>query len=607
MPLAIEDYGLISDCYTGALVGKDGSIDWLCLPHYDSPSMFGALLGDENHGRWLLAPSADAAAASRHYDCDTFMLVTRWTTSDGEAEVLDLMPHGNARADVVRRVRGVRGTVRMRQDLRVRFAYADSIPWMRKEEAKKKAPRGLIAVAGSSSVVMRGPELQPAGHSHQGTFDIREGETVDLTLTWFPSHKQVPEPLDVDDAIVRTRQWWTDWADACSYDGPYRKQVMRSLLVLRALTHAETGGIVAAATTSLPESIGGSRNWDYRYVWLRDASMTISVLLRHGYYRAANHWREWLLRAIAGDPADVQIMYAINGDRYLAERELGTLPGYLGSAPVRVGNAAFTQFQADVIGEVMIALQEARQAGIKETEFSWSLQRALIGFLEKEGMRPDSGMWEIRGKPKYFTQSRAMVWAAYDSAVRAVRDFGMDGPVDQWEKLRDQTRREIETKGFDKKRGTYTQYFGSRGVDASLLLLPQVGYCAPDDRRMRGTVDAIERDLMKDGLPLRYKTDTGVDGLPGAENPFLACGFWLVEQYARSKRLDDAEKMMGELLSYGNELDLFSEEYDVENQRQAGNTPQALTHLALVRAAEAITRARSGNGLRSRTGDHSGG
>jgi GH15 family glucan-1,4-alpha-glucosidase len=589
MSLPIEEYALISDCFTGALVGKDGSIDWLCLPRYDSPSMFGALLGTEDHGRWLVAAADPTASCERHYDGDTMILVTRWRTADGEVEVVDAMPMGDHRADIVRRVRGVSGAVRMRQDLRIRFGYASAVPWVRKVSTER--PSALVAVAGPDAIVVRGSLLHAADHSHRGEFTVKAGETVDLSLTWFPSHRATPEPLDIDHALRETRTWWTGWADGCEHDGPYRAEVVRSLLLLRALTHLETGGIVAAATTSLPEAFGGERNWDYRYVWLRDASLTIGVLLAHGYDDYVDHWRDWLLRAIAGDPGDVQIMYGLAGERDLGERELDSLPGYQGARPVRIGNGASTQFQADVIGEVMIALDRGRRDGDGETRFSWALQRALMAYLEEHWREPDHGIWEVRGEPQAFTHSRALVWAAFDCAVRAVERDGLEGPVVRWRTLRDEIRADIEANGFDAERGTYVQYYGTREVDASLLQLAQVGYCDWDDPRMLGTVRAIEEDLLRDGLVLRYRTEQGVDGLPAGEHPFLACSFWLVEQYARSRRLDDAIRLMDRLLSLANDVGILSEEYDVDGRSQAGNTPQALTHLTLVRAADAIAGA----------------
>ncbi|PJJ55266.1 glycoside hydrolase family 15 protein [Compostimonas suwonensis] len=590
MALTIEDYALISDCHTAALVGADGSVDWLCLPRYDSSSIFAALLGDESHGRWLLAPADPSAVATRGYRGDTFVLSTRWATDDGEVEVVDFMPHGDGRADLVRRVRGIRGTVVMHEALTLRFGYATAVPWVR--QVAEPGGSSLVAIAGPDAVVLRGPELSPDDHRHTADFEVREGETIDLVLTWFRSHRSVPAPIEADRVQAHTERWWQDWARNCSHDGPYHDEVIRSLLVLRALTHEKTGGIVAAATTSLPETFGGNRNWDYRYVWLRDAALTLEVLLGHGFEREANDWRAWLLRAIAGDPGDVQIMYGLSGERYLAERELPSLPGYQGASPVRIGNGAFQQFQGDVIGEVMVALHTARQTGVEESQFSWPLQRALMGQLEATWMLPDHGIWEIRGDVQHFTHSRAMIWAALDRAVRAVTEHGFEGPVERWAQLRDQVRDEIESQGVDPVRGCYVQHYGTTEVDASLLQLAQVGYCAPDDPRMLATVAAIEQDLLQDGLVMRYRTESGVDGLPPGENPFLACSFWMVEQYARSGRVDDATALMDRLVGFANDVGLLSEEYDVGNDRQAGNTPQALSHLALVRAADAIAEAR---------------
>ncbi|MEY2849073.1 MAG: hypothetical protein RI885_1740 [Actinomycetota bacterium] len=590
MPSPIADYALIGDCHTAALVGRDGSIDWLCLPRFDSGAMFGALLGTEDHGRWLVAPTDPVVSVSRSYLDDTFILVTRWVTATGEAEVIDLMPHGDRRADVLRRVRGIRGSVSFEEEVRFRFEYASELPWVRQIDDETGGP-ALVAVAGPSAVVLRGPRLTARDHRHTATFSVSAGETVDLSLTWYPSHRQPPEALDLGDRIDETIQWWTEWMNGCSTTSVYPNQVRRSLLVLRALTHEDTGGIIAAATTSLPEEAGGERNWDYRYVWLRDASLTLTVLLVHGFETEAEAWRGWLLRAIAGDPADIQIMYGLAGERRLEERELDSLPGHLGAAPVRVGNGAYTQFQGDVFGELMIGLRNARERGVAETEYSWPLQRAIMGFVEQNWRRPDNGIWEIRGPLQHFTHSRVMIWAAFDCGVRAVRDFGLPGPVERWERLRDEVAAEIEAEGFDPVRGTYTQFYGGSGVDASLLQLAQVGYLAADDPRMLGTVAAIEEDLLVDGLLLRYRTETGVDGLSGSEHPFLACSFWLVEQYAASGRIDDATVLMDRLVGFTNDVGLMSEEFDVARGLHMGNTPQALTHLTLVRAADAIERA----------------
>ncbi len=586
MALNIEDYALLSDCHSAALVGRNGSIDWLCLPRFDSASMFGALLGNEEHGRWLLAPTDPDATCTRSYIDDSFMLKTVWTTATGQVEVIDFMPSEDRRADLVRWVRGLSGTVEMHQDLRIRFGYASTVPWVR--QLHDERGHGLIAVAGPDAIVVRGPQLHASDHRHVSEFSVGEGESVDLQMTWYPSHENIPRPLDSAGTFARTAHWWDGWARSCRHEGPYHAEVVRSMLVLRALTHRETGGIVAAATTSLPESFGGDRNWDYRYVWLRDASLTLEVLLSHGYDNEAAGWRGWLLRAVAGDPNDVQIMYGLAGERYLPERELTSLPGYRDSSPVRVGNAAVSQFQLDVIGEVMVAFHAARTAGVSESAFSWPLQRALMAFLEQNWHRPDQGIWEMRGPAREFTHSRVMVWAAFDRAVRAITEHGMEGPLARWTALRDQLRRDIEERGFSPARKSYTQYFGSEQVDAALLVLPQVGFCAADDPRMLSTVAAIETDLLRDGLLMRYRNQASVDGLTPGENPFLACSFWLVEQYAASGRAADATALMDRLVGFVNDVGLLSEQYDVTNGHQAGNTPQALSHLALVRAADAI-------------------
>lgn len=606
MPLAIEDYALIGDCHTAALVGKNGSIDWLCLPRFDSASMFAALLGDEDNGRWLLAPADATATSTRRYLDDTFVLVTRWTTATGEVEVTDLMPYGDRRADVVRRVRGIRGTVTMTADLRVRFAYTTAIPWIR--QMPDHGDNALIAIAGPDAIIVRGPKLTAADHTHQATFDVSEGESVDMSLTWYPSHRQPPAPIDVTKRIDDTVAWWSDWASHSDAPAVYSKEVHRSLLLLRALTHEDTNGIVAAATTSLPEQFGGSRNWDYRYVWLRDASMTLQMLILHGFADEATGWRDWLLRAIAGDPADVQIMYGLSGERYLMENTIDELPGYRGSAPVRTGNGAFTQYQGDIFGEVMVALHDARELGVEEGADSWALQRALMQYVEDNWDRPDNGIWEIRGPAQHFTHSRVMIWAALDRAVKGVQQFHLEGPVDRWMELREKVRDEIETNGFDAERNTYTQFYGSHEVDASLLQLSQVGYVDAHDPRMLGTVAAIEKDLLVDGLLVRYRTQSGVDGLSGTENPFLTCSFWLAEQYARSGRLDDATALMDRLVGYCNDVGMLSEEIEVATGHHVGNTPQALSHLALVRTADAIeaslehSRGNRGRPLASSTG-----
>ncbi|MDT0157978.1 glycoside hydrolase family 15 protein [Microbacterium sp. ARD32] len=590
--MRIEDYALLSDCRTAALVSKVGSIDWLCLPRLDSASAFAALLGDESHGRWSLRPADPDAVATRRYDADTFVLITRWEAGDAVAEVHDFMPIdpdpsvGIARADLVRRVIGVSGTMRFEQRLSIRFDYARAMPWVR-QTGTSHEPR-LVAMAGPDALVVRGAALHATGHEHQGDLSVAQGETRDLQLAWFPSHISVPDPLDVDAELERTRAWWQGWADRIEHTGPYHESVVRSLLILRALTSHDTGGIAAAATMALPEDFGGERNWDYRYVWLRDAALTLEALLDHGFLMLAGRWREWLLRAVAGDPADLQIMYGLAGERDLTERELDSLPGFADSVPVRLGNGAASQYQADVVGEVLVTLSAARAQGLEDSKFSWPLERQLLRYAAEQLQRPDQGLWEIRGDPHMFTHSRAMTWAAFDRGVRAVEQFGLEGPVDTWRELRDRVRDEIDREGVTD--GYFTQYYGTSEVDASLLLLPQVGFCTSDDPRMLKTVERIEKTLMRDGLLHRYRTGTGVDGLAGDESPFLACSFWLVEQYAATGRQDDAEALMARLCDLANDVGMLSEEYDPVNERQVGNTPQAFSHLALVRAADALTR-----------------
>lgn len=591
MAAPIEDYALLSDCRTAALVSRDGSIDWLCLPRFDSPSIFGALLGDEEHGCWRLRPINRDARATRHYDDSTFTLVTRWECADGVAEVRELLAvtderRGGARtSDLVRRIVGVEGSVTFDHSIRFRFDYARSLPWVR-QRRNVEVPE-LVAIAGPDAVSVRGATLQAAEHVHRGTCQVAAGETLDLVLSWHPSAEPAPPPLDVDDAIAQTTTWWRSWAARVDAPPAYREQVLRSLLILRALTHRDTGGIVAAATTSLPEQFGGVRNWDYRFVWLRDAALTLEAFLAHGFLGIADHWRAWLLRAVAGDPAQLQIVYGIAGERDLWERELASLPGYDGAAPVRVGNDAARQYQADVIGEVLVALDVAREAGLEETEFSWPLQRALLHRVAARIDDPDNGIWEIRGEPRMFTHSRAMIWAAFDRGIRAVRRHGLAGEVELWERLRERIRVEIDTHGVS-ARGHFTQSYGSEEVDAALLTLPMVGFCAPDDPRMLATVERIEATLMNDGLVHRYRTSSGVDGLPGDDPPFLACSFWLVEQYAATGRRHEAVALMDRVCALANDVGMLSEEYDVAARRHAGNTPQALSHLALVQAADAL-------------------
>lgn len=587
MALPIEDYALIGDRGTAALVGKDGSIDWLCLPRFDSPACFAALLGTEEHGRWLLAPADEVVSTSRRYVDGTALLETTFTTADGEVVLLDLMPTGDGRADVVRRLTCTRGTVRIQHDWVVRTDYGSVRPWVVRAHAHGNEV--VVAVAGPDKLVLRGPQL-PRGHDghHSDQFEMSEGDELTFSTTWVHSWHEVPEPLGFDERIAATAEAQREWSARAPDDLPHADQVRRSLLTLLLMTHEETGGIVAAPTTSLPEDFGGERNWDYRFCWLRDAALTLESLIGAGYDEEALDWRRWLLRAVAGDPADLQIMYTVDGGRQLPEREVPHLPGYEDSRPVRIGNGAVSQRQNDVLGEVMIALALAREAGLEETHNSWALQRALVDELADHWDEPDNGLWEIRGPQRHFTHSRVMVWVAFDRAIRAVEDHGLEGPVERWRDLRDRVREEILEKGYDSARGTFTQHYDTTEVDASLLNIPLVGFLPGDDPRVLGTIDAITEDLMRDGLLLRYRTQTGIDGVAGHEHPFLACSFWLVSALAAAGRRTEAEGLMDRLCGLVNDVGLLSEEYDAGNRRMAGNFPQAFSHLALVQAALAL-------------------
>ncbi|MDR6415705.1 glycoside hydrolase family 15 protein [Pseudarthrobacter sulfonivorans] len=592
MAAPIEDYALLSDLQTGPLISRDGSVDWLCFPRFDSPSVFSRILGTDEHGRWLLAPSeADAVVADRRYVDSTFVLQTVWRTGGGSVLVTDFMPLGDSGSSLVRRVTGLEGSVEMRQELRIRPGYSTVLPWVSRvrDNAQAAAPV-LLAMAGPDAFALRGPHLPQAhAHGHEGVFLVAEGEQVDFELAWFPSHRPLPAATDVDAALDEAADYWSRWGSHCRQDGAYGGAVKRSLLVLRALTHFDTGGIVAAPTTSLPEDFGGPRNWDYRYCWLRDAALTLESMLTHGYETEALQWRNWLLRALAGDPEQMQIMYGVGGERELPERELAQLPGYEDSKPVRIGNAAVSQFQADVVGEVMVALERLRMAGGKEDHFSWALQQALLGFVEKHFDDKDFGLWEMRGEAQYFTHSRVMMWAAFNSGVRAVRIHGLAGDAAKWEQLRDRLREEIMREGFNRSIDSFTQTYGGTQTDAALLVMPQVGFLPYNDEHMLGTVRRLEQELLTgEGLLLRYRTESGVDGLEPGEHPFLACSFWLVEQYARTGRQAEAKILMDRLVGFANELGLLSEEYATDEDRMAGNFPQAFSHLTLVRAADAM-------------------
>ena len=584
MALPIEDYALIGDRHTAALVGRNGSIDWLCLPRFDSPACFAGLLGTDDHGHWQLEPVEDYTSARRYVD-DSTVLETTFVTATGVVRLVDLMPSGDDRADVIRRITGIEGTVRMRHEWVVRLDYGQVRPWVTRQTVGKDEV--ITAVGGPDQLVLRGPRLPRAvDHRHADEFDVTEGEKLTFSTTWVASSEALPKRDRIRRRIKATIREEQDWLASCDLEGvPHRDAVARSLLTLRLLTHERTGGIVAAPTTSLPEDFGGERNWDYRYCWLRDAALTLESLIAAGATSEARAWRTWLLRAVAGDPEDLQIMYAVDGSRRLPEAELPHLPGYAGSRPVRIGNAAVEQRQSDVLGEVMIALAEGRDAGIPGDPNAWSLQRKLVDRLAETWREPDHGLWEIRGPVQRFTHSRAMVWAAFDRAVHAVEKHGLDGPVDAWRRLRDEVRDEVLDRGFDRSRNTFTQHYDTSEVDASLLVLPLIGFIAGDDPRMLGTIEAIEHDLMRDGLVMRYRTSTGVDGLPGGEHPFLACSYWLVSAYAEASRHEDAEALFERLCGLTNDVGLLAEEYDVRGDRMVGNFPQAFSHLALVQAA----------------------
>jgi GH15 family glucan-1,4-alpha-glucosidase len=618
----LEDYALLSDLHTGPLVSRDGSIDWLCFPRFDSPSVFAALLGNEDDGRWKLS-AVDGEVVARRYLPRTFVLETTWRTPTGTVVVTDFLPPGDSQADLVRQVQCVSGDVDVEHDLRIRFDYNRARPWTRRVDLERAGGSGLLSVAGPDALLLVGPllhpdegqaaepqegaaarhEASPKGHSDDyqgavsdrltGRFSLRAGESANWVLTWHRSHQRPPAPLDPAAALETTVAYWTQWSSGPAVHERHDERVLRSLLVLRALTHSETGGIVAAATTSLPEEFGGVRNWDYRYTWLRDAALTIETLIAHDYTEGALHWRNWLLRAVAGDTDDIQIMYGLAGERELPESQLPHLDGYEKSTPVRVGNAAAVQYQADVVGEVMLALAALRDAGVPEDEYSWGLQKNLLRFCENNYHRKGHGIWEMRGEPAYFVHGRAMMWAAFGQGIRAVEELGFDGPAERWRELQDRLHEEIFEHGFNQALNSFTQTYENTEVDASLLQLPHTGLLAHDDPRMLGTVARIEQDLRGEhGLVHRYRTSSGLDGLAGGEYPFLICTFWLVEQYARSGRVEDATELLDQLTGYANDLGLYAEEYDPASGRLAGNFPQAFSHLGFIRAVDAVTKAR---------------
>ncbi|SDE21176.1 glycoside hydrolase family 15 protein [Glycomyces harbinensis] len=586
MALRIEDYGMIGDLHTAALVGTDGSIDWLCLPRFDSPACFAALLGDDGHGSWRLGPASGGRCTRRRYRGDTLILETEWDTPEGAVRVTDAMPPRGEAADVVRVVEGLGGSVAMRTEMRLRFGYGNVSPWVRCHD------RHLSAIAGPDAAWLEADvALEVEDATARAEFTVAAGERVAFVLTHQPSHHDRPALIDASEALDDTEAFWTDWIGGLRYEGEWSEAVRRSVITLKALTYAPTGGILAAATTSLPEELGGVRNWDYRFCWLRDASFVLQAMLGTGFIDEARAWRHWLLRAAAGDPGDLQIMYGVDGQHWLPENVLDWLPGYEGSTPVRIGNAATGQFQLDVWGETLDALHLAREADGRADEDAWELQRGLLDFVARNWERPDDSLWEVRGEQRHFVHSKVMAWAAFDRAVRAVERFGLDGPVDQWRDLRDRIRDDVCEKGFDKTRGTFTQFYGSEGLDAALLLLPLVGFLPWSDPRVVGTVEAVQRELTRDGYVLRYdpEADSGVDGLPGKEGTFLACTFWLVDALHGIGRETEARDLFERLLKTRNDLGLLSEEYDPATGRHLGNTPQAYSHVGLVNSARHLS------------------
>jgi GH15 family glucan-1,4-alpha-glucosidase len=583
----IEDYAIIGDCETAALVSLDGSIDWLCWPRFDSPACFAALVGEPEHGRWRIAPVKGTARSRRCYRGDTLILETVHETSDGAVVVIDFMPPRGGNCDLVRIVRGERGRVAMQMELILRFDYGSVVPWVsRIEDGRLRAVAGPDMVTLLADVPFHGEHMTSVSD-----FTIAEGETHTFVLTWGPSHRPPPKPVDPLSALESTETFWREWAQRCTYRGPWRKSVMRSLLTLKALTYEPTGGIVAAPTTSLPELIGGTRNWDYRYCWQRDATLTLLALMDAGYVDEAAAWRDWLLRAAAGSPDQVQIMYGLAGERMLVEWELPWLPGYEGSRPVRVGNAAHAQMQLDVYGEVMDAMYQARLAGLAESQDAWALQVALTAHVSRVWREPDFGIWEVRGGPQNFTHSKVMAWVALDRAVKSVEQFGLEGPVDEWRAARQAIHDDVCAKGWNARLESFVQAYGSDLLDASLLMLPLVGFLPPEDPRVRSTVRCIEERLVVDGLVLRYDSAETNDGLPAGEGAFLACSFWLADAYVVMGRHGDAVALFERLLAHANDVGLLAEEYDTALARQVGNFPQAFSHVALVSTAFNVAHA----------------
>ena len=595
MPLPIEAYAMIGDTRSAALVGKDGSIDWLCLPRFDSPACFAALLGEPKHGRWLLAPSAAVHRTQRRYRDATLVLETEFETATGTVRVIDCMPMGKDRyGRLLRIVEGLAGEVAMRMELVIRFEYGSAVPWVQRTGPK------IIATAGPDTLELRTP-----AHTHgedlttRAEFVVKQGERVPFVLSYHASHRRAPRAIKAESALAATEKWWRDWSTQCTYTGVWREPVLRSLITLKALTYQPTGGIVAAPTTSLPEQLGGVRNWDYRYCWLRDANFTLYALLYAGYREEAKAWRAWLLRAVAGRPQDLQILYGVSGERRLPEAEITWLPGYEGAAPVRIGNAASSQYQLDVYGEVLDTFHLTRAAGVATKARAWDVHKVLLDYLESNWERPDEGIWEVRGSRRHFTHSKVMAWVAFDRAVKAVERFGLDGELERWRALRAAVHAQVCREGFDAQRNTFVQYYGSKNLDASLLMIPLVGFLPPEDPRMRGTVEAIRSELAVDGLIRRYSTAEAIDGLPPGEGAFLPCSFWLADNLAMAGRYDEAKALFERLLSLRNDVGLIAECYDTVQRRLVGNFPQAMTHVALINTARNLSLPRAASDRRA--------
>jgi GH15 family glucan-1,4-alpha-glucosidase len=595
----IEDYGLIGDLHTAALVSRAGDVDWVCFPRFDSAACFAALLGDEENGHWTVAPQVGGDATSRRYRGESLVLEHEWVTPDGTVRVIDFMPPRDDLPDLVRIVEGVSGSVAMRSTLRMRLDYGHITPWVR------HANGDLCATAGPDSLWLRSPiDMHGENMATVGDFTIKQGDRVGFSLTWCPSHESEPRPVDPEKALKNSEKYWKQWASRAQYEGSdYRDAVVRSLVTLKALTYLPTGGIVAAATTSLPEQLGGERNWDYRYCWLRDATMTLHALVGSGYHDEAKAWREWLVRAVAGDPKDMQIMYGIDGSRRLIEYELPWLAGYENSKPVRVGNAASEQLQLDVYGEVMDSFEVARAAGLAVEQDAWSVQQLIMEYLEGHWRDPDNGLWEMRGDRQRFTHSKVMTWVAVDRAIRGVEEWHLDGPLDRWKALRSEIHADVLTHGFDNEQNSFVQSYGSHDLDAALLLVPAVGFLPGDDPRVIGTIEAIQKQLQVDGFVRRYLTaeGTGDDGLSGEEATFIVCTFWLADALCLAGRHDEARQTFERILDLRNDLGLLSEEYDVGKHRLIGNVPQAYSHVGVVNTARNLSRQGGPAHSRSRT------